>query len=460
MKIQNGIVALLLLATGFTAGAQGTNTSYAEGAFHENTWFVGGGLGLNVGFDGEKYQSRSESHSGAGWALDAYAGYWVVENLAFRAGLRGITISDQYTNFAKYKNLYLHGDVLFKVGNGFVPYLHAGYAHINKGSLAGGAGLMFPIHLSRRVAVIPDVSVAALSGRAFNNETGSVGLSTSATLGVYVSLGADRKHRDPERWEAVETIGGTVWRLKPASEDEDLAMLQGPAEEETVKVRPEKPKKEKPVREKPMKEKPVKEKPAKPQKDNEVQEEKPARNEITAPVNPVAQPSGISVYYPQGTTASAHGAEALYPVRDSNSPVILTPVGQSVVSSAESALVETRQGAAPCKPCPRVVYFEYDLSDISDLASGMLDKLAAEMEVKPELNILVIGHTDDRGSEEYNERLSIERAEAVKAYLVEQGISGKRIETQGIGAAEPAASNDNDGGRALNRRAVIINQEK
>lgn len=78
--------------------------------------------------------------------------------------------------------------MLFKSGNGFIPYLHAGYARINRGSLAGGVGLMFPIHLSQRVAVIPDVSVAALSSRAFNNGTGSVGLSTSATLGVYVSL--------------------------------------------------------------------------------------------------------------------------------------------------------------------------------------------------------------------------------------------------------------------------------
>lgn len=474
MNIKYGIVVLLLFATGLTAGAQSRNTSYTEGAFHEDTWFVGGGLGLNVGFDGEKFQSREESHSGAGAAIDAYAGYWLFENLGFRAGLRGITISDQYTNFGKYKNLYLHGDVLFKSGNGFIPYLHAGYAHINKGSLAGGVGLMFPIHLSQRVAVIPDVSVAALSSRAFNNGTGSVGLSTSATLGVYVSLGAERKHHDPEHWESVETIGGTVWRRKPVSADEEFAMLQ--SQEETVKARPEKPKKEKPARpKKEKKEKPEREKPA---TESTVQ---PVRTETTAvPIQSASgvnnsasntlmnefMPPEVGLYYPQGTPASAKKQETGDPIIDPNALGGQTSFKQIPVAPSQGTPVMTvkeespKTEAAPVQPRLRVVYFDFDLYDISDLASGILDELAAEMKAEPALNVLVVGHTDSRGSEEYNARLSLERAEAVKAYLVEKGISGGRIATQGVGAAQPAADNDNDGGRALNRRAVIINREK
>lgn len=474
MNIKYGIVALLLLATGLTAGAQSRNTSYTEGAFHEDTWFVGGGLGLNVGFDGEKFQSREESHSGAGAAIDAYAGYWLFENLGFRAGLRGITISDQYTNFGKYKNLYLHGDVLFKSGNGFIPYLHAGYAHINKGSLAGGVGLMFPIHLSQRVAVIPDVSVAALSSRAFNNGTGSVGLSTSATLGVYVSLGAERKHHDPEHWESVETIGGTVWRRKPVSADEEFAMLH--SQEETVKARPEKPKKEKPARpKKEKKEKPEREKPA---TESTVQ---PVRTETTAvPIQSASgvnnsasntlmndfMPPEVGLYYPQGTPASAKKQETGDPIIDPNALGGQTSFKQIPVAPSQGTPVMTvkeespKTEAAPVQPRLRVVYFDFDLYDISDLASGILNELVAEMKAEPALNVLVVGHTDSRGSEEYNARLSLERAEAVKAYLVEKGISGGRIATQGVGADEPAASNDNEGGRALNRRAVIINREK
>ena len=468
---KKGIVVSLLLAAAFAAAAQPANSSYTEGAFHEDTWFVGGGLGLNVGFDGEKFQSREVSHSGAGAAIDAYAGYWLFENLGFRAGLRGITISDQYTNFGKYKNLYLHGDVLFKSGNGFIPYLHAGYAHINKGSLAGGVGLMFPIHLSQRVAVIPDVSVAALSSRAFNNGTGSVGLSTSATLGVYVSLGAERKHHDPEHWESVETIGGTVWRRKPVSADEEFAMLQ--SQEETVKARPKKEKPARPQKEK--KEKPEREKPA---TESTVQ---PARTETTAvPIQSASgvnnsasntlmnefMPPEVGLYYPQGTPASAKKQETGDPIIDPNALGGQTSFKQIPVAPSQGTPVMTvkqespKTEAAPVQPRLRVVYFDFDLYDISDLASGILDELVAEMKAEPALNVLVVGHTDSRGSEEYNARLSLERAEAVKAYLVEKGISGGRIATQGVGAAQPAADNDNDGGRALNRRAVIINQDK
>lgn len=458
MKINNGIVALLLLATGFTAGAQHTNTSYAEGAFHEATWFVGGGLGLNVGFDGEKYQSRAESHSGAGMALDAYAGYWLFENLAFRAGIKGISTSDQYTNFGKYKNLYLHGDVLFKVGNGFIPYLHAGYAHINKGSVAGGAGLMFPIHLSRRVAVVPDVSVAALSSRAFNNGTGSVGLSTAATLGVYVSLGAEHKHHDPEHWESIETIGGTVWRLRSGSGEDDLAMVQRPDEKETVKVktRPERPKKEKaPV-----------ERDTKPARTENAGQSRPVEAASGSGINNSADNTLIYQFLPPDVDAySAQAGSAAAPRTEVNDPVF-NPNGHATyrqfpVESTETAPAKkSQQDIAPVQPRVRVVYFDFDLYDISDLAAGMLDDLAAEMKAESDLNILVVGHTDSRGTDEYNLRLSLERAEAVKQYLVEKGISGGRIATQGVGAAQPAASNDNDGGRALNRRAVIINQNK
>lgn len=453
--MKNGIVVLLLLATALTAGAQRPNTTYTEGAFHEDTWFVGGGLGLNVGFDGEKYQSRAESHSGAGFALDAYAGYWLFDNLAFRGGIKGITTSDQYTNFGKYKNLYLHGDVLFKVGNGFIPYLHAGYAYINRGSVAGGAGLMFPIHLSQRVAIIPEVSVAALSSRAFNNGTGSVGLSTSATLGVYYSLGADHKHHDPARWESVETIGGTVWRLKP---DAEYTMAQ-PSEE---KARPEKPKREKPAKpqkEKPQKEKPQKEKPVEPVRTGNETVPVASGSTTQSASNPPATqylPPEVGLYYPQGLPASNHLVEVVKPVFDANTPLVQTPI-----SSSEYTPSKNKQGeaaAAPC--CDRVVYFEYDLAELNDLACGMLDELVAEMKADAGMQVLIVGHTDNRGSDEYNQRLSDERAEAVRMYLLENGISAGRIMTQGVGATQPAASNDNDGGRALNRRAVIINQDK
>lgn len=348
--------------------------------------------------------------------------------------------------------------MLFKSGNGFIPYLHAGYARINRGSLAGGVGLMFPIHLSQRVAVIPDVSVAALSSRAFNNGTGSVGLSTSATLGVYVSLGAERKHHDPDHWESVETIGGTVWRRKPVSANEEYAMLQG--QEETVKARPEKPKKEKPAAESTAQ--PVRtETTAVP-----IQSASGVNNSASNTLMNEFMPPEVGLYYPQGSPASAKKQETGDPIIDPNALGGQTSFKQIPVTPSQGTPVMTvkeespKTEAAPVQSRLRVVYFDFDLYDISDLASGILDELAAEMKADAALNVLVIGHTDSKGSEEYNLRLSLDRAEAVKEYLVGKGIGAGRIATQGVGADEPAASNDNEGGRALNRRAVIINREK
>ena len=310
--------------------------------------------------------------------------------------------------------------MLFKSGNGFIPYLHAGYARINRGSLAGGVGLMFPIHLSQRVAVIPDVSVAALSSRAFNNGTGSVGLSTSATLGVYVSLGAERKHHDPDHWESVETIGGTVWRRKPVSANEEYAMLQG--QEETVKARPEKPKKEKPAAESTAQ--PVRtETTAVP-----IQSASGVNNSASNTLMNEFMPPEVGLYYPQGSPASAKKQETGDPIIDPNALGGQTSFKQIPVTPSQGTPVMTVKEESP--------------------------------KTEAALNVLVIGHTDSKGSEEYNLRLSLDRAEAVKEYLVGKGIGAGRIATQGVGADEPAASNDNEGGRALNRRAVIINREK
>ena len=224
------------------------------------------------------------------------------------------------------------------------------------------------------------------------------------------------------------------------------------------------PQKEKPEKEKPQKEKPQKEKPVEPERTVPATvpvESGPTLNNSSSNTLMLQYlPPEVEVRYPHGTPGSNHRVEVVDPIFDSNAPLVQTTVRQVPVTSSESAPEKTNRGeaaAAPC--CNRVVYFEYDLSELSDLASGMLDELVAEMKADSALQVLVVGHTDNRGSDEYNQRLSIERAEAVKSYLVERGIAEGRIMTQGVGATQPAASNDNDGGRALNRRAVILNQK-
>ena len=79
----------------------------------------------------------------------------------------------------------------------------------------------------------------------------------------------------------------------------------------------------------------------------------------------------------------------------------------------------------------------------------------------PDLRIEVGGHTDSRGSDALNLRLSQRRAESVLEYLAQAGVSRSRLSAVGYGEARPVASNDNETGRALNRRVefVVLNPE-
>ena len=69
--------------------------------------------------------------------------------------------------------------------------------------------------------------------------------------------------------------------------------------------------------------------------------------------------------------------------------------------------------------------------------------------------IIAVGHTDSVGSEAYNQKLSVRRAEAVKAYLVSKGIEKNRIYTEGKGEKQPVADNKTKEGRTKNRRVEI-----
>lgn len=69
--------------------------------------------------------------------------------------------------------------------------------------------------------------------------------------------------------------------------------------------------------------------------------------------------------------------------------------------------------------------------------------------------VIAVGHTDSMGSEAHNQRLSLRRAEAVNAYLVNQGVPVDRIRTEGRGESQPMASNDTAQGRSQNRRVEI-----
>ena len=114
-------------------------------------------------------------------------------------------------------------------------------------------------------------------------------------------------------------------------------------------------------------------------------------------------------------------------------------------------------------PLPSDVLFDFDRADIKEEAIPTLRKLQqAISELNPE-QIQIKGHTDSKGSEDYNLQLSQKRAEAIAAWLLNNtDISGDRLISQGYGETQPVAENqkpngeDNPEGRAKNRRVEVI----
>jgi len=99
--------------------------------------------------------------------------------------------------------------------------------------------------------------------------------------------------------------------------------------------------------------------------------------------------------------------------------------------------------------------FDIDKSDLRAQARTNIEKLAIILEKYSDTDILVEGDTDDTGTDEYNQRLSERRAQAVSDYLVELGISGSRISMIGLGETNPISSNSTEYGRQLNRRVEV-----
>ena len=102
------------------------------------------------------------------------------------------------------------------------------------------------------------------------------------------------------------------------------------------------------------------------------------------------------------------------------------------------------------------ILFAFSKSDIGDSAKDNLNKLVAILNKYPNTNIEIQGHTDSRGTDEYNMGLSLRRANAVRDYLQLQGIAGTRMTTRGFGESAPAYSNDTPEGMAQNRRVEFL----
>jgi outer membrane protein OmpA-like peptidoglycan-associated protein len=101
------------------------------------------------------------------------------------------------------------------------------------------------------------------------------------------------------------------------------------------------------------------------------------------------------------------------------------------------------------------ILFGFDSSELSSSARANLSDLAASLQEYPNTDVVIVGHTDSVGSDEYNQRLSERRADATGSYLISRGVSPSRVTTLGRGESEPVASNATDMGRSENRRVEI-----
>ena len=124
------------------------------------------------------------------------------------------------------------------------------------------------------------------------------------------------------------------------------------------------------------------------------------------------------------------------------------------IARAEAAMRDAASAAAALRSTlTATVHFDYDQSDLRPEDKATLDAKIPILQANTGVMIRISGHTDERGSDEYNLALGQRRAAAAKAYLVQHGIADARIETISYGEERPVAQGSDEGAYSQNRRA-------
>jgi outer membrane protein OmpA-like peptidoglycan-associated protein len=109
---------------------------------------------------------------------------------------------------------------------------------------------------------------------------------------------------------------------------------------------------------------------------------------------------------------------------------------------------------------PSDISFDTGRADIKPNLRPILDQFASGLQNQPNTEVRIIGHTDNTGSDELNDRLSVQRAQSARDYLAARGVDARRVAIAGRGEREPMADNSSDLGRARNRRVEIFLGER
>jgi len=162
-----------------------------------------------------------------------------------------------------------------------------------------------------------------------------------------------------------------------------------------------------------------------------------------------------------GSTYVRSGADSTLCWRDNNwTPATAAQECDGAIKAAPAAVPQAAAAVAPVATSSKVTLladalFDFDKSTLKPEGVQKLNGLVQKLKDVTVEVIIVVGFTDSVGSLDYNKKLSLRRAEAVKAYLTKNGIEASRVYTEGKAFAEPVGDNKTAVGRALNRRSVI-----
>ena len=124
----------------------------------------------------------------------------------------------------------------------------------------------------------------------------------------------------------------------------------------------------------------------------------------------------------------------------------------AATASAETQRLEAARAESRRK-LGAIVYFDYDMDEIRADQQATLDAKVPILNANPDVKIRIAGHTDDRGSDEYNLALGQRRAASVRRYLAARGVAEARFDVVSFGEQRPAQQGETDGAWAMNRRA-------